>query len=241
MKPTSPLSLLFLSLTIAAPIPSKLPKDCLHDPNCQSWPREIFSASSPFSNIRNDHTPPTRLPSGPDFPAHQLYPPSSPESHREIEEEFNNSPVQPPKDQRHSVALTSNRPLQSSYLLSLTHPVLQNPPQGELQSSSTEALPSKPTSSLPELREEDTARYWATITSESVDRKEGLEVIISDGSSNAVVSCGEYPRLAGSAYLRLGQPIVMTREYSDMLVVGIVVLFLAAVVVLEAVEYCGDL
>jgi hypothetical protein len=33
----------------------------------------------------------------------------------------------------------------------------------------------------------------------------------------------------------------MTREYSDMLVVGIVVLFLAAVVVLEAVEYCGDL
>jgi hypothetical protein len=74
-----------------------------------------------------------------------------------------------------------------------------------------------------------------------VDRKEGLEVIISDGSSNAVVSCGEYPRLAGSAYLRLGQPIVMTREYSDMLVVGIVVLFLAAVVVLEAVEYCGDL
>ena len=33
----------------------------------------------------------------------------------------------------------------------------------------------------------------------------------------------------------------MAREYSDLLVVGIVVLFLAAVVVMEAVEYFGEL
>lgn len=72
-------------------------------------------------------------------------------------------------------------------------------------------------------------------------KKEGQEVATSDGSSIGVVRYGEYRKLAGSAYLRLGQPIVMAREYSDLLVVGIVVLFLAAVIVLEAVEYCGDL
>jgi hypothetical protein len=33
----------------------------------------------------------------------------------------------------------------------------------------------------------------------------------------------------------------MAREYSNLLVVGIVVLFLAAVVVMEAVKYSGDL
>ena len=33
----------------------------------------------------------------------------------------------------------------------------------------------------------------------------------------------------------------MSREYSDLLVVGIVVLFLAAVLVLEAMEKFGDL
>lgn len=222
MKPTSPLSLLlFLSLTTALPLPStsKLPKDCLHYTTCQPWLREIFDSSLP---PKNDHTPATRLPS-PHFPSHQLNPPSSsPEAHREVEEEaFNNAPLSPPTTLPPTLALAASRPLHSSYLLSLSNSALNNPPQGEPQSTSTEALPSKPTSALPELRVEDTLRYWATIPTVSVKKEDS-------------------PRPC-SGNLRAAKPIVMAREYSDLLVVGIVVLFLAAVVVMEAVEYCGDL
>lgn len=39
----------------------------------------------------------------------------------------------------------------------------------------------------------------------------------------------------------VGKPVLIAREYGDMMVVGIVVIFLAAVVVMEAVEKCGDL
>lgn len=70
------------------------------------------------------------------------------------------------------------------------------------------------------------------------EAQEELEAVISDDS---VKKCGDYSRIPGSAYLRVGQPIVLARDYSDLLVVGIVVLFLVAVVLLEAVEYCGDL
>jgi hypothetical protein len=69
-----------------------------------------------------------------------------------------------------------------------------------------------------------------------VEKKEGEEVLVGDGSV-PMAKCGT----PGKMYLRVGQPIVMEREYSDLLVVGIVVLFLAGVVALEAVEYCGDL
>lgn len=79
-------------------------------------------------------------------------------------------------------------------------------------------------------------RYWATVDS---DKKKG-EVVISDGTTR-MPGCGDHSKLTGSSYMRVGQPVIMAREYSDLLVVGIVVLFLAAVVVLEAVEYCSDL
>lgn len=62
----------------------------------------------------------------------------------------------------------------------------------------------------------------------------------SDGTARTP-GCVVLSKLGGGSYMRAGQPMVMAREYSDLLVVGIVVLFLAAVVVLEAVEYCGDL
>lgn len=70
-----------------------------------------------------------------------------------------------------------------------------------------------------------------------MENKAGKD-LISDGFTK---KCGDYSKLAGSAYLRVGQPMILAREYSDLLVVGIVVLFLAAVVIMEAVEYCGDL
>ena len=44
-----------------------------------------------------------------------------------------------------------------------------------------------------------------------------------------------------SRRLHAGEPMLIAREYSDLMVVAIVVLFLALVVVMEAVEKCGDL
>jgi hypothetical protein len=67
-----------------------------------------------------------------------------------------------------------------------------------------------------------------------------VDEIVGDGQP-PVSKCGDYGKLPGSMYLKVGQPVVMAREYSDLLVVGIVVLFLVAVVVLEAVEYFGAL
>ena len=220
MKPTSPLSLLlFLSLTTAAPLPprSKLHKDCLDETSCQAWLRESFSPKSA-------QTPPTRIPPSPHFPDHQLIPTaSSPESHRKVEEAFNNAPLASPKTIPETVALSASRPLHTSYLLSISHSLSKTPssaPYLDTSTSSSDALPSKPTSALPELREEDTLRYWATIPNHSEEKQE-------EGRDRT--------------YTGTIRPIVMAREYSDLLVVAIVVLFLAAVVVMEAVEYLGDL
>ena len=79
-------------------------------------------------------------------------------------------------------------------------------------------------------------RYWATV---NADEKKD-EVVISDGTTRTP-GCGDHSKLIGSSYMRVGEPVVIAREYSDLLVVGIVVLFLVAVVVLEVLEYCSDL
>jgi hypothetical protein len=164
-----------------------------------------------------------------------LHPSSSPEAHRQIEEEaFNNAAVTPPAKLPPSIALSASRPLHSSYLLSLSHPLLTDPQdEQEASSASEDALPSKPTASLPGLREEDTLRYWATIPADSP-----VSAAKEDGVGKT--SCGDHSK-TGSEYVWKVQPIIMAREYSDLLVVAIVVLFLAAVVVMEAVEYFGNL
>ena len=166
-----------------------------------------------------------------------------------MDEEFNNSPLTPPKEQHASVALAAARPLQSTYLLSLTsNPAQQNPPQAEPQAAASptaEALPSKPTSALPELREDDLARYWASVASPGAtvgDEKAAVVAASAAAPGAGLGRCVDYQGrlVVGVAQLRLGQPIVVA-EYSDLLVVGIVILFLAAVVAVEAMEYCSDL
>ena len=230
MKPTSPLSLLlFLSLTTAAPILSKLPRDCLHYRSCEPWLRDLLSSAFPS---KNDHTS-TRLPP-PHLPDYQLHPAlSSAASHRQNEDEaFNNAPITPPSYIEPDLALSANRPLHSSYLLSISSPALNNPPQSELESPPTiDALPSKPTSILCKLQEEESARCW------QAGEAEITITIHRDGErniSNDVRKYWVYSQIVEDAYMRAGQPIIMAREYSDLLVVGIVVLFLAAVVGMEA-------
>ncbi len=54
--------------------------------------------------------------------------------------------------------------------------------------------------------------------------------------SQAIKLCGH----GRDQYLRI-QGAYLAREYSDLIIVGIVVLFLIVVVALEACERCGDL
>jgi hypothetical protein len=54
--------------------------------------------------------------------------------------------------------------------------------------------------------------------------------------SQAIKLCGH----GRDQYLRI-QGAYLAREYSDLIIVGIVVLFLSVVVALEACERCGDL
>jgi hypothetical protein len=141
----------------------------------------------------------------------------------------------PPSEIVTTITLTSAaRTLHSSYLLSLSNPALKNAPQSELQSTSirTPATPAKPTSALPQLRLEDARRYWATLPSLSIEWKKKEKGPISAGSRG----CDSHPR----ACLGAARLMVRAREQSDLLVLGIVFLFLAAVVVMEAVEYYGD-
>ena len=54
--------------------------------------------------------------------------------------------------------------------------------------------------------------------------------------------CGDYRRTPGSAYyVRAGQRMVVVWQYGDLLILGVVVLFLAAAIVLEVVEYWDNL
>ncbi|KAK0111649.1 hypothetical protein ONS95_001993 [Cadophora gregata] len=219
MKPTSPLSLLlFLQLASAAPLPETLfPSDC-HYTSCAGF-RSALLSSKP-------NTPPTRLTS-PHFPAHQL---SSPDT-LDVDA-FDNRPFSPSEDIRPSVALTSDRPLSSSFLLSLANPASSPSIQKAPQSTSSEdSLASKPTSALPNLRREDAERYWASLRPASGKKED--EAVEDDGQRRKVV-CGATGFIAESYVSFHG--VRLARDYSDLMVVGIVVLFLAAVVALELVE-----
>ena len=69
-------------------------------------------------------------------------------------------------------------------------------------------------------------RYWATMPTVPVAKTAGAP-------------CAGYK--AGVGGLGAAKPMVMVTEYSDLLIMGIVVLFLAVVVIVEFVECCWDL
>ncbi|KAH7386467.1 hypothetical protein BKA64DRAFT_144231 [Cadophora sp. MPI-SDFR-AT-0126] len=220
MKPTSPLSLLlFLQLASATPLPENLfPTDC-QSTSCAAF-RSALLSSKP-------NTPPTRL-TDPHFPTHQLSSPDTLDG-----DSFDNHPLSPSEDTRPSVALTSDRPLSSSFLLSLANPAsspsIQKAPQ---KTDSEESLASKPTSALPGLRKEDAKRYWASLRPTSVN-KDG-EAVEVEGPRRRLRLCGTTDFIAENYVSFHG--VRLARDYSDLMVVGIVVLFLVAVVALELVE-----
>jgi len=155
-------------------------------------------------------TPPTYLPT-PQFPDHQT--PLS-------EKPFNNAPVAPPKSLSPSKALSSTKPLTSAYLMSLTWHATP--------SSTNDDLPSAPTSALESLRKEDSERYWAEV---------GEDAELSERPISTMAKCAEAMGLRSSS---AGHPSFNVRQYDDIMVVGIVVIFLFAVMITELVQKSDD-
>ena len=206
-------------LASATPLPEALfPSDC-QSTSCAAF-RSALLSSKP-------NTPPTRL-TNPHFPSHQLSSPDTLDG-----DAFDNHPISPSEDIRPSAALTSDRPLSSSFLLSLANPAsspsIQKPPQ---ETETEESLASKPTSALPGLRKEDAKRYWASLRPVSGEKDD--EVVEDEGPRRRVQLCGTTEFIAENYVSFHG--VRLARDYSDLMVVAIVVLFLVAVVALELVE-----
>lgn len=211
MKPTSPLSLLlFLQLASSAPIlcPSQSCRQFLTKPN----------------------TPPSRIPSEPHFPLHQIT--SSDDTIIDNHAQVPSDHLQP------SVVLSVEKPLSSAFLLSLSKS------SSTLQKSPVQAIAaSKPTSALPELRRGDARRYWAAIQTGESESRDELEMGPSNPHTVGKSHCGKmmvFKVVPGRYYVRERASYVV-REYSDGIVVGIVLLFLVIVVCVEAVEKFGYL
>lgn len=100
----------------------------------------------------------------------------------------------------------------------------------------TENAPAKPSSALAELRAADLRTYWETLRPAHASESSPTRGQIQRQA------CGMGGEMEGSErfyYMRRTR-IGTRRDYADLMVVGIVVLFLAVVVALEAVERCGD-
>lgn len=171
-------------------------------------------------SLSKPNTPPTKL-TEPHFPTHQLKTAS-----QILSEIYDNSARTPTPHTPPTKALTSEHPLSSAFLLSLA----KQASQSEI-TTPISALAAKPTSELPNLRKEDAQRYWES----QAGSTEGTMVEVS-APSQAIKLCGH----GRDQYLRI-QGAYLAREYSDLIIVGIVVLFLSVVVALEACERCGDL
>ncbi|KAH8784549.1 hypothetical protein F5882DRAFT_439393 [Hyaloscypha sp. PMI_1271] len=241
MKLTLPLALIFsLHLLDAAPIPSKYRNTLSAD-----YHYCYFAAYQPGQRIAFTSKPkatPQRL-SNPHFPSHQVFSPSSSSAsaHQVAEQAFNNVPITPSKRLDRRQALSAEFPLESSYLLSLsnTATILEQEGRFPKAISATNALAAKATSALPGLRIEDAKRYWGTLPHGSpLGEHEGYDEIVVGDSLATLRST----RICADDFASEGfysrEP---TKSYDDILVVGILVLFLVAVVAWEAAEIVGHM
>ena len=99
-----------------------------------------------------------------------------------------------------------------------------------------DAVPPKAISDSTIIRKEDFERY---LDSTSTDIQVTWE---SDVEEESTTGCGGMEwRLLPKTYRVRQQASYVVREYSDVLVVGVVLLFLATVICVEAVERFGSL
>ena len=172
------------------------------------------------------NTPPTQF-TEPHFPDHQLV---SPE-----DLVIDNSPITPTSAPVSEDTLAAERPLTSAFLLSLAREGPSSLIKVE-EERTKDALPPKAISDSTIIRKEDFERY---LDSTSTDIQVTWE---SDVEEDRTTGCGGMEwRLLPKTYRVRQQASYVVREYSDVLVVGVVLLFLATVICVEAVERFGSL
>jgi hypothetical protein len=240
MKLPLPLTLVFsLHLLNAAPIPNKY-RNTL-SANYHLCYSAAYQPGQRVAFTSTPKTPPQTL-SNAHFPSHQIFSPSSSASaHQAAEQAFNNAPITPSKRLERRQALSAEVPLESSYLLSLanTPTILEQQDRFPKVISATNTLAAKATSALPYLRKEDAKKYWETLPHGSTSGEhEGYDEIVTGDRIAALGST----RICADGFVIEGfysrEP---TKTYDDILVVGILVLFLVAVVAWEAAEIIGDM
>ncbi|KAH6716428.1 hypothetical protein BKA61DRAFT_603119 [Leptodontidium sp. MPI-SDFR-AT-0119] len=222
----------FYHLVTAAPIPSQyrivLAKDYLYYASAACPPSQRIA-------FLNTH-----------FSSYQIINPSttSAVAHQTSEHTFTNAKITAPEHLERSHALSAKVPSESSYLLSIANPatvlVQQGPPSKVI--STTDAFAAKPTSALSYLRKADVIRYWANIRSgSSSDENERYdEAVTNDG----LVMSGS-TRICADGFSTEGfccrESMFIAWGNGDLLICGILVLFLVGVIALEVAEMISDL
>jgi hypothetical protein len=144
---------------------------------------------------------------------------------------IDNHPITPTSKSDSLATLTAERPLSSAFLLSLARPASLIK-VGEEKSRNT--LPSE----IPILRKEDLDRYLDSTSTEIQITWEGEGEVDEDASSRT--GCGGFEFILPKGYRMRQKASYVVKEYSDVLVVGVVLLFLLTVVCVEAVEKFGS-
>jgi hypothetical protein len=183
-----------------------------------TFPIPIGTLSPSKHYIYNSYTPSKQAISLPSIstrlPSPQLSPDNSLPS-----KIIDNTPLLQPKYGPTTISLTAFRPLVSSYILylSTTSPTL---------SKDLEALPAKPTSALASLRKEDMKQYWKSLqlTAEAIPSRKSNNVQVPQMTH----LCAEMKVSSRRWYF--------AQEYSDIIVLGVVVLFLVLTVVVECIN-----
>jgi hypothetical protein len=209
MKPSSPLSLLlFIHVISASPIP-RLSSDC----------RLLRSCEPALSDIPKPANPPIRF-SDPHFPPHHS---SGPEEEIPHLKEPVKEPLIPSKDSSSKILY----PSPSTNGESLPDVAAQDLLRKPIRFSSGEDR----SSSVPmDLLEEDPGDTYGALPSRRIQGGNSQRGrLIRHGNCGAV-------RFSWNQQMKLFYPMLGPREYSELLVVSIVVLFLVALMVWEAVE-----
>jgi hypothetical protein len=181
--------------------------------------------------VDGPNTPPSRIVLSPQHLAEHSSPSSS--SFEDLLEELiiDNHPITPTSESDSLDTLTAERPLSSAFLLSLARPasLIKVGPED----TSKNALPSN----IPALRKEDLDRYLDSTSTEIQVTREGE--VVEDATPRT--NCGRFEfTLLPKGYRMRQKATYVVREYSDVLVVAVVLLFLLTVVCVEAVEQFGS-
>jgi hypothetical protein len=209
MKPSSPLFiLLFIHLTSASPIP-RLSSHCRLLRFCEPALSDIYKPANPPIRFSVLHFPPHQLSSVPEVEIPRLKEPVR-------------EPLTPSKDSYSKILYRSASTNRESLPDSTAQDLSRNP----IRSSSGEDR----STSLPmNLLEEDSGETYGTLPSRRTRGENSQRgQLILHGNCGALT-------FSWNEQMKLFYPMTGPREYSELLVVSVVILFLLALMAWEAV------